>query len=201
MNTWIADLIFLLVTSGFALYLNVIKKDVKKLTNSFDGLTKSVENLDETVKSHTITITEITLCNSVMARVDLKIKQSLEYIHKDDVIIQTFIQKQGEMAKECIEWAIHNKLKVSEAEIRAKYESCNIEVRDLLTKTPPEFSNAVRPALLAIVNHHVQRVITIATDELFNSKLDRFFTLTEQTINEVLTSVVRARIENELGKA
>jgi hypothetical protein len=194
----ITDILVILVTSGIAYYLSGIKKTVKLNGEKTDKLNTQVNSLEQTVRDHTIMLTEITLINTVMGRIDLKIRQSLEYLDKDDVIIQAFIQKQGEQAKSCIEWAIHTNLKITEAEIRAKYETCNMEVRDLLVQTPPEFSQRIRPALIAIFQHHVNRVIEICKDELFNSKLDRFFTLTEQTVNEVLTTVIKGRIETKI---
>lgn len=196
----ILDVLILLITAGFSIYLNSIKKGVKEIKTSVDKLDGKVDTLDKTVKEHTITITDLTLLDSVVTRIELKVRQALEYIDKDDIITQSFILRQGEMAKECIEWAIHTHLKVSEAEIRAKYETCNIEVRDLLIKTDPVFSQAVRPGLITIVQHHISRVIEITNDSLFNSRLDRFFTLTEQTINEVLATIVRTRIENQIKK-
>ena len=192
------DVLVMLVAFGFGLYLNRINKGVNVLKELIERLTGKVGELDITVKKHSETIKDIALVNSVMGRIDMKVKQALEYIPKDDITIQSFIMRQGELAKECIEWAIHTKMKVSVAEVQAKYETCNIEVRDLLIKTDPMFSQNVRPALFAIMAHHVQRVTEIATDELFNSKIDRFLTLTEQTVNEVLTSIVRTRIENEI---
>lgn len=198
-DTIYLDLILALATGGFAWYLGSIKKSIKGIKLLMDATNGKIDLLEKTVKEHTITITDLTLLDSVMKRIELKVRQALEYINKEDVITQSFIQRQGDMAKECIEWAIHNHLKVTEAEIRAKYETCNLEVRDLLVKTDPVFSQAVRPALLAIVQHHISRVIEITNDNLFNSKLDRFFTLTEQTVNEVLSTIVRTRIENQIA--
>lgn len=182
------DIIVFLITTGLIYYLNNFKKTIKFLT-------EKVGDLEIIVKKHSVNIKEITLLNSVVNRIDMKVRQSLEYIDKDDVVIQAFIQKQGEYARDCIEWAIHTQLKLTKAEISAKYESCNMEIRDLLIKTSPEFSNKVRPALIAISQHHINRVQLIVEDEFFNSKLDRFFTLTEQTVNEVLTTIVKGWIE------
>jgi hypothetical protein len=194
----ITDIIVFIITGGIALYLASIKKTIKSNAKKMDDLSSHVDSLEQTVKEHTVTITEITLLNNVMGRIDLKIRQSLEYLDKNDSTIQSFILQQGEQAKNCIEWAIYTKLKLTETEIRAKYETCNIELRDLLIETPPEFSQRVRPALIAIFQHHVNRVIEISKDEFFNSKLDRFFTLTEQTVNEVLTTIIKGRMETKI---
>lgn len=177
---------------------NSVRKGISKLNIKVDILSDRVDKLDSTVKAQTITVMDISLCNNVMSRIDFKIQQSLEYLDRDDLIISSFILKLGQTAKECIQWAIHNKLKVTEEEARAKFELMNIDIRDLLTKTPANFSVAVRPQLKEISKHHVNRVVAIITDELFNSRLDRYFTLTEQTVNELITTVIRTRIENKM---
>lgn len=197
MGTIFIDIVIAILAGALGLYLNSIKRGVSKLNTKVDALTDRVDKLDATVKAQTVTVMDISLCNNVMSRIDFKIQQSLEYLDRSDIVVSSFIVKMGQGAKEFIQWAIHNKLKVSEEEIRAKYELMNIEIRELLNKTPSEFSVKVRPHLSQISKHHVERVISIATDDLFNSKLDRFFTLTEQTINEVLTTIVRTRIENK----
>jgi hypothetical protein len=191
----IIDVVIGIIIFLTGVYLKSIKSGITKVSKKVDIISDKVEKLETTVKEHQVEILEITTLNSIMARIDLKVRQSLEYLDKDDVVISAFIQSQGSVAKDCIEWAIHNHLKISEAEIRAKYEICNMEIRELLTKINPVFSNKVRPFLIEIAQHHINRTIQIAGDNLFNSKLDRFFTLTEQTVNEVLTTIVRTSIE------
>lgn len=194
---YVLDFLIAVGVAGFLLYLGSIRKGITKVDKKVDDLGDKVTLLEGTVKEQTIVVTEISLCNNVMSRIDFKMQQSLDYISKDDIKVYSFIVKMVQCAKEAVAWAIHNKLKVGEAEIRGRFELINMEIREMLKDLPDEFVKEVRPELRKVSEHHIERVIIIANDELFNSKLDRFFTLTEQSINEILTTVVRARLKHK----
>lgn len=171
-----------------------ISEGQKVIEDKVDNLVVRVNKMDETLKEQTIIVTEISLCNNVMSRIDYKIQLSLGTLEKNDTITKSFVVSMANGAKDMIQWAIHTKLDVSEDEIRARFQLINNDVRNFLKEMPKEFQDAVRPELKRIFEHHVDRVCVIARDKVFNSHLNDFFTLTEQTVNEAVRTIVTKRL-------
>ena len=183
----ITDILVIITTGSLTYLTTTIKRKIKTVQESVDSLAKTVDE-------HTVVVKDIALCNNVMRKIDSRIRQNFEYINRDDSLAQTFLYLQGDIAKTCIEWAINSNLKVSPDEVIGKYESCSFDIRELLLKFEPEFEAKIRPKLACIYKVHIKKIINITQDDLVNSKIDRFFTLTEQTINEIITTFIRERI-------
>ena len=190
----LTDIIVIVATGGLTYLTTTVKRSIKKVDEKVNATNDKVDNLARVVDSHTYIVKDIALCNNVMRKIDTKIKQNFEYISVDDALAHTFLYLQGDIAKTCIEWAIHSNLEVSEDEINGKFESCSFDIRELLIKFEPDFAEIISPKLKCIYRTHVKKAIKIVGDDLVNSKVDRFFDLTIQTTNDVITTFIRERI-------
>lgn len=183
----VTDVLVALSSTGIVFLVNNTRKKINHVDTK-------VKDLELAIAEHTIVVQDIALSNNISKKIDKKIRQSYEYIDDDDSKAKTFLYLQGEIAKSCIEWAITTHLEVSNKEVETKFESSIMNAKEYLLKFDPEFDLRVRTKMQCLYKAHIKKVIKIVEDNLVNSKVDRFFTLTDHTIDEVITTFVRERL-------
>lgn len=173
-------------TGGGAVFLGKIQTVAKEARDGVISLTEKVEGHQKYIKF-------LAQEKDIFDEIDLILRDAYFYVSEDAktmVLLNTF----GELAKECSSWAygvgLHN---ASCKEIKAKFETCSEVIRTRLENFDPEFRNLVREKLKTRADAHVDEVINIATDNMLNSKDQRFRVATLGLLHDIIGIVVRAR--------
>lgn len=114
----------------------------------------------------------------------------------DDLSVSTLITMNGDAAKRCIDWAVETGLEnVTYYDFQNKYESLSFTLREQLEHLEPDYVDMIRKDLAFKGKKYLQRVREIIEDKIPNSRVLRFVTATELSIQEIFREIVKTRIE------
>ena len=124
---------------------------------------------------------------------DAEVSALIKYLHdKEDVAVAALLQINGDAAKDCIQWAIQTNLEgVEYQDFVVKYESLSIKLRDYLEAVDPHFMDLVKMKLAIIGKTYLKRAQVIIEDRTPNSRVHRFITATELSMQEIIVLIVK----------
>lgn len=112
-----------------------------------------------------------------------------------DLNVSALISRNGDMAKECIYWAVETNLdNITSHDFIVHYESCSTTLRDILFSLEPEFAEKIRLSLAFKGKRYIEDVREIIEDTIPNNRVIRFTTATQHNFERIISYLINERI-------
>ena len=199
MDPGILDTILTIVTvsgvSGIGnLYHN---KKIKLVENNQKLISDEIKTFRTEYNKNEQILRNIAFSNDIAKKINHLVIDTTHYLaDTDDLAVATLITMNGDAAKRCIDWAVETGLEnVNYCDFLNKYESLSFTLREQLEHLEPDYVMMIRKDLAFKGKKYLQRVRDIIEDKIPNSRVLRFVTATELSIQEIFREIVKSRIE------
>lgn len=171
----------------------ILNKRISKLETGQSIISTDIKNFKTQLEKSEEIIKNVAISFDTNKKINHLISDSIKYLHdKEDVTVAALLQVNGESAKECIQWAIQTNLEgVEFQDFVVKYESLSMKLRDYLEEMHPKFVEVIKPRLTLLGRTYLNRVKVIIEDKTPNSRVHRFITATELSMQEIIVLLVK----------
>lgn len=195
MKDYLMDLMVALAAAGFMIMINNIRKKLNTVLLRQDAFEACVADFkviveDNKIQTNTSRAIDKVVDNSLMA-LGLGGPQN-----NNDIRVMHLLMIQGEMAKDCLSWAMKTGLKDLSSElVRAKLQMYGQQIRDFMVNLEPEYSEMIRADLKKASEEHIEKVVALSQDVIMPDKISKFVPLTLYILHEVVGIIVVRRIQ------
>jgi hypothetical protein len=142
----------------------------------------------------------VAFSHDAFRRISHVVMDATHYLtEEDDVIANAFIMHNADASKACIEWAIESQLEnITFEDFLVKYNAVVDGIKECLNKFSNEpLREELRKELKIKASRYLNRIRTIIEDTTPNSRVLRFLTSSELSMQEVTSVIVKTWIKHK----
>jgi len=166
------------------------------LDNDIMAVKKVIHRLDSNLEDHNKVIQNIISSRNIYEEIDDIVKHSYEYISHDRFLM-AYIEHKSKATKEFVKDIIYSDFKLTCNEIKAKFENYINIVKQLDNDLPSNVVGLLKINRAFIEKVYLNEVIKIVTDNITNSKYNRFKNATVYFVDKEIVTFVKTFIKNK----
>lgn len=186
--------------SGLGTLFN--NKKINKLQALYESLRSNISEFREEYAKNEKMMLNVAFSQDTHKKINHLIQDAVAFLSdNEDTAVAALIARNGEMAKECMDWAVLTNLDgITTRDCIVKYETHSISLRDNLEILEPDFADIIRPTLAFKGKKYIYSISEIVEDKIPNSRVMRFVTATERSLQEIITYIIKERVKYKLNK-